>query len=813
MKIKKILVAAGLFVPLISYGGMPADSQISFGTTPGGVDVSLEWYSPSTVRVVKTPSGKTVDKKSLSVVAQRIAAPSASDDKEGGKVVRTRNLTVKFSPETGNLTFLTPSGEVLLSETSGSVCFTPVTDGGEPSWSVYQQYSITPEEGIYGLGQLQDGRLSHRDMTKYLVQENLEDVTPIFVSSRGYGVFWDNYSGTEYAEKDNRISFRSDTGDCVDYYFMYGGDADGVISEIRQLTGKVPMMPLWSYGFMQSRERYKSQYEVLDVVNRYRNAGIPLDVVIQDWQYWGNNYQWNAMDFLTYEYNNPKMMIDSVHSLNTKMMISIWSSFGPQTKPYRDLARNGLLFNFSTWPQSGVDSWPPRSDYPSGVKVYDAYSPEARDIYWKYLNDGIYRLGMDGWWMDSTEPDHFDVGEEHLDRMTGLGKTYRSVRNAFPLMSVGGVYDHQRAIGSDKRVIILTRSGFLGQQRYGSNVWSGDVASSWDMFRRQIPAGLNFSLTGMPHWNSDLGGFFAGAYNNGTELSGVRNPKFQELYVRWMQQGALTPMMRSHGTDVPREIFLYGKPGEPVYDALVGAVKLRYSLLPYIYGTARDVTDRNSTFMRALFMDFNTDPNVRDIADEYMFGRSLLVAPVLHPQYTEEDPAINLAENEGWGNTAKSSEAVKVDFTAPREYEVYLPSGTAWYDFHTGERFDGGQTMKIVTSFNRIPLYARSGSIIPIGPDVQYASEKPWDNLTVKVYPGADGEFTLYEDEGDSYNYENGAFTEIPMKWNDRSRTLTIGKRDGAYPGMIAERKFTVSLPDGTSRTVSYKGKAVKVKM
>ena len=687
-------------------------------------------------------------------------------------------------------------------------------DADRDTYTVYQGFITDKEEGLYGLGQLQNGQMMQRNMSKVLIQGNVEDVSPIFQSTKGYGVFWDNYSATTYTDNENETSFSSEVGDCIDYYFMYGGSADGVIAQVRALTGEVPMMPLWSYGFMQSKERYKSQEETVGVVKKYRELGIPLDCIIQDWQYWGHNYLWNAMDFRNPSFDNPKAMIDSIHGMNARMMISIWSSFGPATKPYRTLDKEGLLFNIETWPQSGVEGWPPNMEYPSGVRVYDCYNPKARDIYWDYLNKGIFQLGMDGWWMDSTEPDHFNWKDSDFDRQTYLG-SYRSVRNAYPLMTVGGVYDHQRAETSDKRVIILTRSGFLGQQRYASNVWSGDVQSSWDMFRKQITAGLNFSLTGMPHWNSDLGGFFAGSYNTNGNASATRNPMYQELYVRWLQFGVFCPMMRSHGADTPREFFWYGKAGEPVYDALVDAVKLRYSLLPYIYSTAWEVSHRQSTFMRALYMDFLNDKNTWKIGNEYMFGKAFLVAPVLHAQYTPEQKQNILKENEGWNKTTNNQVnlSLNVDFTQSKEMEVYLPSGNKWYNYWTNEDFDGGQKLKIKTSLDRIPLFVRAGSIIPIGPDVQYTNEKKWDNLIINVYPGADGTFTLYEDEGDNYNYESGAYTEIQMKWNDTKRILTIDARKGEYNGMLTKRNFTIRTADGKEKVITYSGKKINVKI
>ena len=814
---KSLLILALCSLPIFVWSQKYQETENGIKTSINEkkIDVEVQWFTPNSLRILKTPLGKTVEKKSLSVIAKPNKSGVKITTSDNSKIVmKSPVLTVTLNTENGIITYAKTDGTVLLKENENSKPFTPMKDADRDTYTVYQGFITDKEEGLYGLGQLQNGQMMQRNMSKVLIQGNVEDVSPIFQSTKGYGVFWDNYSATTYTDNENETSFSSEVGDCIDYYFMYGGSADGVIAQVRALTGEVPMMPLWSYGFMQSKERYKSQEETVGVVKKYRELGIPLDCIIQDWQYWGHNYLWNAMDFRNPSFDNPKAMIDSIHGMNARMMISIWSSFGPATKPYRTLDKEGLLFNIETWPQSGVEGWPPNMEYPSGVRVYDCYNPKARDIYWDYLNKGIFQLGMDGWWMDSTEPDHFNWKDSDFDRQTYLG-SYRSVRNAYPLMTVGGVYDHQRAETSDKRVIILTRSGFLGQQRYASNVWSGDVQSSWDMFRKQITAGLNFSLTGMPHWNSDLGGFFAGSYNTNGNASATRNPMYQELYVRWLQFGVFCPMMRSHGADTPREFFWYGKAGEPVYDALVDAVKLRYSLLPYIYSTAWEVSHRQSTFMRALYMDFLNDKNTWKIGNEYMFGKAFLVAPVLHAQYTPEQKQNILKENEGWNKTTNNQVnlSLNVDFTQSKEMEVYLPSGNKWYNYWTNEDFDGGQKLKIKTSLDRIPLFVRAGSIIPIGPDVQYTNEKKWDNLIINVYPGADGTFTLYEDEGDNYNYESGAYTEIQMKWNDTKRILTIDARKGEYNGMLTKRNFTIRTADGKEKVITYSGKKINVKI
>ena len=498
------------------------------------------------------------------------------------------------------------------------------------------------------------------------------------------------------------------------------------------------------------------------------------------------------MEFLNDDFRNAQAMIDEVHAQHAKLMISIWASFGPMTKGYRELEPKGLLFDFETWPRSGLPDWPPRMDYPSGVKPYNPYSQEARDIYWKNLLR-LENMGIDAWWMDSTEPDHHNFKESDLDFETGIG-SFRKVRNAFPILSVEGVTENQKKV-SERRVMILTRSAWTGQQRTGANTWSGDVASSWESLRSQVPAGLGFALTGNPNFNSDCGGFFPNGYNRVYgDASCARNPLFQELYVRWLQYGAFCPMMRSHGESSRREIWEFGDPGDPVYDAIAATIRLRYALLPYIYSVAHEVTAADGTFQRALVMDFPADKAVWNRADEFLFGRELLVAPVLHAQYTPEKVAFD---------------ATPVDFAAARSTQVYLPKGCDWYDFATGERLKGGQTVTRETHLDSVPLFARAGAIIPLGPEVQYTGEKPWDDLEIRVYPGADGSFVLYEDEGDSFRYEQGACSTIEFKLH--GRTLTIGARKGSFPGMLQQRRFRIVTPDGRSTTVDYDGSALNL--
>jgi alpha-D-xyloside xylohydrolase len=797
MKRFNILLFVALIISTGSFGQSYSRTDLGIKSVVDTIGIEIQFFSPSIVRVLKWPEGRTYVKESLSVVKTPQKTVFGIKQKGNDLILSSENLKVSLNLNSGQISFMTSKSGLLLSESEAGVRFTDFIDAGVKTCSVYQSFVLDKNEAIYGLGQQQQGKMIQRNLTLNMIQGNTDDYIPFFLSVKGYGLFWDNYSPTVFEDNPESTSFKSDVGDCIDYYFMYGGNADGVIADMRDLTGQVPMFPLWTFGYWQSKERYKSQDELVGVVKKYRELGVPLDGIIQDWQYWGNNYLWNAMEFLNPEFYNPQKMVDDIHSLNAHVIISIWNSFGPETKQYKELDKIGALMDFKTWPESGSEKWPPNPDYPSGVRAYDPYNPDARDIYWKYLNKGLFSLGMDGWWMDSSEPDHLQFKPSDFDNKTYLG-SFRKVRNAFPLMTVGGLYQHQRAVTSDKRVFILTRSAFAGQQRYGANTWSGDVVASWDALRNQISAGLNFSLCGIPYWNSDIGGFFLWNFKNT-----LNDPDYRELYARWIQFGAFCPMMRTHGTDAPREIFQFGKKGDKVYDAIEKSINLRYSLLPYIYSASWDVTANQSTMMRALMMDFPEDKQVLNINDQYMFGKSLLVCPVTKPMYSKE---------------------TKEDFSTVRTRELYLPIGADWYDFWTGEKYTGGQTVKKETPIDIIPLFVKAGSIIPFGPEVQFATEKKWDNLEIRVYEGANGEFTLYEDENDNYNYEKGAYSTITFTWNDSKKTLTINDRKGSFPGMLPERKFNiikVTSGNGTgmdafqkyNTVVDYKGTKVMVKL
>lgn len=754
---------------------------VSYSTTTDGIVaryneqyIRITFHSDDVVRVYKTYGTDHTKKRSISITQEPMQAPEFTVSEEGSIVMLTgQSLKVAYDMYKSTVSVIRlADGEVMIAEKAAST-FTPRKDGPHDSYTVTGHFLLDDDEYIFGMGQIQDGNLNLRGQAYHLEIASLKVVIPYFQSSKNYAFFWDNYSPTEFLDGAEGMQFSS-TGTEVDYYIIVGNTPSEVLSLERQLTGKSPMPALWNFGLYQSRQRYMSAQEVMEVVQKYRELQVPLDCVVQDWQYWGDNAHWNAMEFLNPTYANYQEMIDYVHANNAKIMISIWSNFGPSTKPFKEMQAKGHLMTGDSYP------------FGSGVRPYDPWSSEARDIYWRYLYEGIASKGIDAYWMDSTEPDYAPLnGDADFNFLTGWGKTWRSMRNTFPLAAVSGVHDHHRAVEKDgnttltgKRVSILTRSAFLGQQRYGANTWSSDIVANWSTLANQIPAALNFSACGIPYWNSDTGAFFGG--NTG-------DAGWRRLFMRWVQFSCFCPMMRIHGDGNWREIYQFGSAHDGVgdYDQFAKYIKLRYRLLPYLYSTAWQVSKHDQTFMQALPLAFADDRDGYDVKDEYMFGHSFLVAPIIQDAATSR--------------------------------EVYLPKGALWTDFWTGQLLEGGQHVTKTAPVDIIPLYVRAGSIIPWGPDVQYATEKPWDDMEVRVYPGADGTFTLYEDENDNYNYENGQYTEIPFTWNDATNTLTIGARTGSFEGMLTKRTFRlvkVSTRRGTgdahtehiSYTVTYDG-------
>lgn len=765
----------------------------SYKKTESGIQAQLNdlyinilFYADDIVRVVKSHA-PTIGKVSLSVTdipENNIGFELDEDETLHTVTLSTPKIKTVYHLATGQVEVLRYNGAELIREKEGGTSFFATKDGPFDSYLVSNTFLLEEDEQIYGMGQIQDGKLNRRGQTFSLAQDNKKVCIPHFQSTKNYALFWDNYSPTTFTDNTEGTRFQS-TGTEIDYYVLVGDNSHDVLGNMRELTGKSPMPPLWNFGLYQSRERYVSADEVMEVVDKYRDLGVPLDCIVQDWQYWGDNAHWNALSFLNPTYSNYAEMINHVHAQNAKLMISIWANFGPQTEPYARFNSLGRLIPVESYPQN------------CGVRPYDVYDQKARGIYWDYLYNGLISKGIDAYWMDSSEPDYFNWKPEDLDYLSGEGRTWRALRNAFPLAHVGGVATQHKELEHQgdpylkgKRVSILTRSAFAGQQRYGANTWSGDVVSSWENLAAQIPAACNLSVCGIPYWNSDIGGFFTGNYGDG-----INNPDWRRLYMRWMQFGTFTPMMRFHGTNTPREIYQFGTAGDGLgdFDQILKYVKLRYRMLPYLYSTAWQVHHADATFMRALALAFNHDPQGYDVTDEYMFGDAFLVAPVVK------------------------------DATSQRD--VYLPEGEKWIDFWTGESHEGGQTLTYTAHMDIIPLFVRAGSIMPWGPDVQFSTEKRWDDLEIRVYPGANGTFTLYEDENDNYNYERQkAYSEIPFTWNEETQTLTIGQREGAFTGMVETRTFRivkVSTRRGTGdlhetrhdAVVTYDGTPMEIKL
>jgi alpha-D-xyloside xylohydrolase len=598
-------------------------------------------------------------------------------------------------------------------------------------------------------------------------------------------------------EERHELSLHSDVAHAIDYYFIGGGSMDDVIAGYRQLTGQAAMMPEWAYGYWQSRQRYQTQDQLVGIFTKYRDLKLPIDNIVQDWRYW-KDPEWGSHDFDPTRYPDPGQMFNDIHAMHGHEMIVIWPKFYVGLANFKEFDEKGLMYRYSV--DQGYIDWVGPGYVSSN---YDAYSKEARDIYWNQIQPKLDVLGPDAWWMDNDEPDiHSNASMEDQIKFRGptaLGPG-AEFYNTYPLEHVCGFYDHWHAAHPDTRTFILTRSGFAGLQRCEAAVWSGDIASRWSDMRDQISAGVNFSLSGIPNWTFDIGGYTMerrfGGYLDDAQVRYTKPntaadlAEWTELYTRWFQMGAFVPIFRSHGEIIRREIFEVAKKGSQIYNILAWYDRLRYRLMPYIYTIAADTYHRAGTMMRGLVMDFPNDQKVRNIADEYMFGSSLLVAPV-------------------------------TEYKA-RTRAVYLPAGVRWYDFYTGKVFDGGQQITAPAPLEHMPLFVKEGSILPIGPDIQYTQQKPGAPITLTVYTGKNGQFDLYEDDGTTNGYTRGEWSRIPISYDEASGTLTIGARMGAFPGMISHRVFNVRWISGPTanavrfdakpdQSVRYSGEAVEV--
>jgi alpha-D-xyloside xylohydrolase len=645
----------------------------------------------------------------------------------------------------------------------------PAVVNGESTFRAEVAFGIYgSHEGFYGLGQHQAGVWNYRGETVDLSQENTEIAIPLLVSSNGYGIFWNNPSRSVVNNRFVHWLYLSgEVADRVDYYFLYGPETDDIIGHYRELTGEVPLFGRWAYGFWQCKNKYQSQKELEGVAAKYRAEHIPVDNIVQDWFWWVTmgEMKWNP------NYPDAQGMIDTLHKEHFHLMVSVWPYFRPGSATYDQFDKNGWF----------VAKTQTAGFHPLGQALYDATNPDARKQYWDNVNEALFSKGVDAWWLDTDEPETEGQQDNLLvDHKIALGSGARYA-NVYPLFHAGGVSDGQQAASDKKRVFILSRSAYAGAQRYGVTAWSGDVLSDWVTFHRQITAGLNYAISGMPYWTTDIGGFISGGNLN--------DLKFRELFVRWFQFGAFSPVFRVHGTRNPdeNELWSYGPEAQKI---LVDYDTLRYRLMPYIYSEAWQVTSEHGTLMRPLMMDWRTDVEAQNTGDEYLFGPALLVNPV----YTQ-------------GATTRT---------------VYLPKAT-WYDFWTGEKQEGGKRIEADAPLNKLPLFVRAGSIVPLGPAMEWSTEKQADPLEVRIYPGADGDFTLYEDENDGYAYTKGAHATIALHWDDAGKALTVGARKGSFPGMLTKRTVRVVLvgpgrgvgigeSETADKTVEYLGERVAVR-
>jgi alpha-D-xyloside xylohydrolase len=758
---------------------LPDGAQFS---VDGGT-LRVEFWSPEIVRVTYATAPEVPPLGSLAVIASPGSVRVKHRENGQDFTLAAPHMSVKIDKQTGAVTVLDPAGQPLLREAAQGRKIELGSRAGADVTSCTQSFELAPDEGIYGLGQHQQGAWNYRSGnggTVRLAQANTEVGIPVMTSSKGYLMLWDNPAVTTITTGgagQNSLRWSSEAGKAIDYYVCYGdGTIESALKAYRHLTGAAPLMPEWMLGFWQCKERYASQDELLGVAKQLRELKVPVDGIIQDWQYWppGTN-TWGSHLFDPARYPDPVGMFKQLHEMNYHTLISVWAKFDLGSENSKELNAVGGMF-----PQVTRYVSPPGQG-----QWYDPFATVGRQTYWKQMRDQLFEKGADGWWLDAPEPEINGMGFRSY--VTPMGPGY-TVYNAYPLMHSMGIYQGQRATTDQRRVVILTRSAYAGQQRNSAITWSGDITGTWQVLRNQIAGGLNFSLSGIPYWNTDTGGFFG---SRETGNASPANPLYQEFFSRWFQFSAFCPMFRVHGSYGTRPGKEFWRFDEKTQGVMRNYLDLRYRLLPYLYSVAWQVTTNGSTFMRPLVMDFPKDPQVLGIGDQYLFGPAIMVTPVTTA-----------------GAATRS---------------VYLPAGAApWYNFWTGAAAPAGQRLETPAPVETLPLFVRPGSIIPMGPFLQYSSEKPADPIELRVYRGADASFTIYEDQGDTYNYEKGQFATIPISWNEARHTLEIGKRAGKFPGMVKERTFNVvwvsenhgagvPVTDKPDAVVHYTGSAVKV--
>lgn len=883
---------------------------------------NIIFYGPHVVRVNVNLGRSLAQHPSLVVVAAPSAPEFSLEKTADALLVRSSGLVIHVEAKSGAVTFRrADGGEILREGAARPSDIKEVTISGAPTYEVTQRFTLKERESLYGLGQYTDPYWDYRGQEVYMAQSNIGICIPFLISTERYGIMWDIYSKSIFKDGPEGMSLYGESAPAgVDYYFMAGKTMDDVIKAYRNLTGPAPMFAKSAFGLWMSKERYRTQDELIQVVRNFRKDGFPIDNIVQDWQYWGEGQwggewpaTWSGMIWDKTRYPDPAGMAKTLHeNLHVQLMCSIWPSVGNDTDLARELDRYGLRHEPLHW-------------ISKKARIYDAYSEKGREIYFKHTKEGLLDVGVDALWMDGTE---VEVGnachgekntEEQIKRLgTNAMGDYTRYLNTYSLMTTKGVYEGQRAT-SNKRVFTLTRSAFTGQQRYAALSWSGDTSASYRMLREQISGGLNVCMAGQPYWTQDSGGFFVGG---NWRAGGKTTPEFNELFARWNQFSIFNPIYRIHGTDIEREPYVFRKLDPEVYDSLLDAAHLRYRLLPYIYSVAWQSTVNGYTMMRGMPMDFPDDPSAHKLDTQFMFGPAFLVHPVVEPLLRvpalpaatvptsalttpEGRPGIAVQYFQGRNFDGAAGKVVepKVDqtwsgppltdfppglssnndfstrwkgtITMPEagEYEIgaegddgvrvwfdnelivddwgehpmrwrykrmtfqkgqrvavniehfqgagerglrlawktpsvmaedakkktegmvstYLPSGE-WYDFWTNEKLEGGREVKRSCPMDILPLYVRAGSIVPMGPMVKYVGEEPKAPYEIRIYPGADAVFTLYEDDGKTYDYEKGEYSAIALSWDDTARKLTIGKRMGHFSGMAAQRDYRIVL-------------------
>ena len=926
------------------------DKQLTFVRLDNGIQLhvngivkNVTFYGPRTVRVNANLGKSHALHNSLVVLSKPETLKFSINETEDSIAIKSKELVIVASRKTGALSFFAADGKILAREKMDNPqAIKEVTISGLPTYDVSHSFTLEPDESIYGLGQYNQPYMDYRGKDVLLVQTNIGIVVPFMLSTRRYGILWDIYSKMTFKDDDKAATLWAESAPAgVDYYFIAADTMDGVIGGYRQLTGAAPMLPKAAFGLFMSKERYKTQDRLVEVVNNFRRDGFPIDYIVQDWQYWGSDQDgtWSGMTWNKDRFPNPSALTKTLHDeLHVKLMTSIWPSIGNDTELAHELDSKGLRFGPLHW-------------ISKQARIYDAFSQDGRDIYFKYIKKGLLDVGVDALWMDGTEVEVggacHDPAEVERD-IKGLGNNsmgdFTRYLNVYSLLTTQGTYEGQRAT-SNQRVLTLTRSAWAGQQRYSALPWSGDTTASWETFRNQISGGINVAMAGLPYWTQDTGGFFV------NYEQGEKNPEYQELFARWNQFAIFNPLYRIHGTSVEREPYIFKTTAPEIYKSLLDAASLRYRLLPYIYSLAWQTTANGYTMMRGLPMDFPDDLKARKLDDEFMFGPAFLVQPITHAMYHVSEPplttipadylrasagqpgldvqyfsgldldtpagnAIDQNVEHSWpgpplaspppglNGVTNFSARWKGTLTAPEDgqYEIgieyddggrlylddklvledwsfgmkrvrkttttlakgqrvkvvaefhqktgnryfrlawrtpterkalslvnrdldnsmqtYLPTGADWYDFRSNQHYKGGQNLTRNYALDVMPLFVRAGSIVPMGPLQHYVTEQPSAPYEIRIYPGANATFTLYEDDNETYNYEKGQRATYDLNWSDANRTLRVGPRKGSFSGMVATRglKLVLVLPQNNSeplteeKTIEYTGKAVTVR-